>query len=247
MKRTFAAALSLSTLLLASLTVFGQTQTQSRDEAIREIETKRAEIAVLEKKVIAVPDSDREEFASFLTQPQTGIIRLLPRELYDGNGKRRLAIVGGGAFYSFVRKTHEYGQGSDILLAQNELSVGFAGADYGLLLDLGDVSIEQVASNDGAARALLDYKPPVKEADVRAEARKLWRGLELSGFTFTGRVPAIASSTYLLRSISPERSDIMAVFRVVRRDADGSIILLYKVLKTFPKPAMERTPIAEAN
>ncbi|HEX7772676.1 MAG TPA: hypothetical protein VF435_09665, partial [Pyrinomonadaceae bacterium] len=185
--------------------------------------------------------------ASFLSQPQTGIIRLMPRETYDGNAKRALAIRGGGAYYSFVRKTHEYGFGSDIELAQEQLSAGFAGADYGMLLNLGDVPLEQVASDHAATRALLDYTPPVKEPEVRAVQRKLWQGIELSGITFKNRIPAKVANTYLLRSISVDRSDIMVVFRVVRQDTDGSLILVYKVLKTFPKPTMERAPITEGN
>lgn len=245
MKKFSIATGILVTLLLAAVSSFAQTQ--SRDDVIKEIEAKRAELAVLEQKVLAVADSDRAEFAAFLSQPQTGIIRLLPRETYDGSAKRALAIRGGGAYYSFVRKTHEYGYGSDIELAQNYLSVGFAGADYGLLLNLGDVSLEQVANDHVATRALLDYTPPVREAEVRAENRKLWQGIELSGFTFKGRVPAKVSNTYLLRSISMDTSDTMVVFRIVRKDTDGSLILIYKVLKTFPKPKMERTPITEGN
>ena len=245
MKKIFLATAFIFTFVLSAFSVSGQTQ--SRDDVIRQIEAKRAELAALEKKVLAVADSDREEFASFLSQPQTGIVRLLPREIYDGKRERGLAINGGGAFYSFVRLTHEYGQGSDILLEQGNFSVGFAGADYGMLLNLGDVSLEQVANDHVATRALLDYKPPVREADVRAEYRRLWQGIELSGFTFKKRVPATVSNTYLLRSISMDRSDTLALFRVVRKDTDGSLILVYKVLKTFPKPTMERTPITEGN
>jgi hypothetical protein len=234
--------LTTVTLLLVVACLNVAAQTQSRDDVIKEIEAKRAELAVLEKKVLAVADSDRAEFAAFLTQPQTGVIRLLPREIYDGNSKRRLAISGGGAYYSFFLKTHEYGRGSDIELAQDYLSVGFAGADYGLMLNLGDVSLGQVANDHVATRALMDYTPPIKEADVRAEARKLWKGIELSGFNFTSRVPAKVSNTYLLRSISMEDSDTLTVFRVTRKDTDGSLILVYKVLKVFPTPKMERTP-----
>jgi len=230
------------TLILACLSVAAQSQ--SRDDVIREIEAKRAELAVLEKKVIAVSDKDREDFAAFLNQPQTGMIRLLPRETYDGNAKRALTINGGGAYYSFVRKTHEYGQGSDIELQQGQLSVGFAGADYGMLLNLGDVSLDQVASDHAATRALLDYTPPKKEAEVRAEFRKLWQGIELTGFTFKSRLPAEVSNTYLLRSISIERSDVVVAFRITRKDTDGSLILVYKVLKSFPKPTMERAQSA---
>ena len=233
------------TVVLACLNVAAQTET--RDDVIKQIEAKRAELALLEKKVLAVAESDKEEFAAFLTQPQTGIFRLMPREMYDGNTKRRLAIRGGGAYYSFVRKTHEYGQGSDIELQQEHLSVGFAGADYGLILNLGDISLDQVASDHGGTRALLDYVPPIKEAEVRAESRKLWKGIELSGFNFMSNVPAKISNTYLLRSISMDTSDVAAVFRVVRKDTDGSLIIVYKVLKVFPKPKMERTQVAEAN
>jgi hypothetical protein len=245
MKKIYLATGSMIVLVLSAFSVLAQTQ--SRDDVIKDIEAKRAELAVLEQKVLAVADSDRSEFAAFLSQPKTGIIRLLPRETYDGNAKRALAIRGGGAYYSFVRKTHEYGYGSDIELAQENLSVGFAGADYGLLLNLGDVSLDQVANDHVATRALLDYTPPVREAEVRAEFRKLWQGIELSGFTFKGRIPAKVSNTYLLRSISMDTSDTLVVFRVVRKDTDGSLILVYKVLKTFPKPKMERTPITEGN
>ena len=245
MKKLVAVTTVSLTFILACLSV--NAQTQSRDDVIKEIEAKRAELAVLEKKVLAVADSDREQFAAFLSQPQTGVIRLLPREIYDGNSKRRLAIAGGGAYYSFVNKTHEYGRGSDISLEQGYLSVGFAGADYGFILNVGDIPLDQVANDHAATRALMDYTPPVKEAEVRAEHYKLWKGIELSGFNFLSRVPAKVSNTYLLRSISIDDSDVMAAFRVVRKDTDGSLILVYKVLKTFPVPKMERTPIAEAN
>lgn len=245
MKKIYFATAFIFTLVLSAFSV--SAQTQSRDDVIKQIEAKRAELAVLEQKVLAVADSDREEFAAFLSQPQTGIIRLLPRETYDGNAKRALAIRGGGAYYSFVRKTHEYGYGSDIELAQEQLSAGFAGADYGMLLNLGDVPLEQVANDHAATRALLDYTPPVKEPEVRAVQRKLWQGIELSGITFKDRILAKVSNTYLLRSISVDRSDILVVFRVVRQDTDGSLIIVYRVLKTFPKPTMERTPITEGN
>lgn len=237
-----------ATAFILTLVVSASAQTQSRDDVIKEIEAKRADLAVLEKKILAVDDSDREEFASFLSQPQTGVIRLLPREIYDGKRERGLTINGGGAFYSFVRLTHDYGQGSDIMLEQGNFSVGFAGADYGMMLNLGDVSLEQVTNDYAATRAVLDYTPPTKEPEARAEYRKLWQqGIELSGFVFKSRFPAKVSNTYLLRSISMERSDILVVFRTVRKDTDGSFILVYKVLKSFPKPKLEKTSITEGN
>jgi len=241
MKKTFVVTTLGLALILACLNVAAQTQ--SRDEIIKQIEAKRAELADLEKKVLAVGDKDLEEFASFLSQPNTGAIRLLPRETYDGNKKRGLALNGGGAYYSFAHSTHEYGRGSDISLEQGHLKVGFAGADYGLILNLGDVSLDQIVTDHVATRALLDYAPPIKEGDVRGESRRLLQGIELSGFNFKSRVEAKVSNTYLLRSISIDTSDTLIAFRIVRQDTDGSLILVFKVLKKFPVPKMERAQV----
>lgn len=237
MKRIVVVTTFVLTLVLASLNVAAQ----SREDIVKEIEAKRAELTALEKKVLAPSDADRAEFAAFLSQPETGLIRLLPREKFDS---KVMTINGGGAYYSFVRSTHEYGHGSDISLDGGNLSVGFAGADYGMFLNVGDISLDQVTSDYLAARALLEYTPPAREPEIRAEYRKLWEGINLAGFTFKSRVAPKVSNTYLLRSISPDRSDIVAAFRIVRQDTDGSIIFIYKVLKKFPPPKMERTQTA---
>ena len=102
MKKISIATGSMIVLVLSALSLHAQT----RDDVIKELETKRAELAALEQKILAVADTDRAEFAAFLSEPQTGIFRLLPRETYLGNTKRGLANPGGGAFYSFVHSSH---------------------------------------------------------------------------------------------------------------------------------------------
>jgi hypothetical protein len=229
------------TFVLACLSIAAQTQAESREDVIQQIEAKRAELAVLEKKILSVSNADREENATLLSQPDTGIIRLLPRETYDGAKKRGLAINGGGAFYSFALAKHEYGQGSDIMLEQGDFSCGFAGADYGMLLNLGDVPLDQVVADHVSVRALFEYMPTSAEPDARKAQRALWQGMDLSGVVFKNRMPAKVSNTYLLRSVNFGGYDIAVAFRVTRKDTDGSMILLFKVLKRFPKPDLERT------
>ena len=241
MKRIVTVTTFSLTLVLACLSVAAQTQTESRDDAIKQLETKRAELVLLEKKILAVSDADREENATVLSQPDSGIIRLLPREMYDGAKKRGLAINGGGAFYSFALAKHEYGGGSDILLEQGDFSAGFAGADYGMLLNLGDVPLDQVVPDHFAVRALLEYMPTSAEPDARKAQRALWQGMDLSGVVFKNRMPAKVSNTYLVRSVNFGGYDIAVAFRVTRKDTDGSMILLFKVLKRFPRPNLERT------
>ena len=242
MKKITIASGILITLVLAAVSSFAQTQ--SRDDLFKEIQVKRNELVSLEKKFLEPSKADREANAAFLAESNTGIIRLLPREKYDSNDsyKRALTMRGGGAYYSFVLSTHEYGYGSDIELQQGQLSGGFAGFDHGFLLNLGDVPLQEVTTEHHTVRALLDFKPALKEPDIRKEQRALWQGVDIGGSLFKKSVPSIVSNTYLLRSVSYDDSDIAVAFRVVREDADGSVILVFKVLKKFPAPKAERTP-----
>src|SRR5688500_19437286 len=77
-------------------------------------ETRRrgASLTKEDRRLLAVPREERELHADFLSQSDTGLIRLLPRGVYD----KQLSLRGGGAYYSFDVRTHEYNYGSDIQL-----------------------------------------------------------------------------------------------------------------------------------
>jgi len=109
-----------------------------------------------------------------------GLIRLLPREIFDK--PERMTVRGGGAYYSFTRLTHEYGYGSDIELSRDEFSVGFAGADYGMITVLDDATIDSVTLDHPAAQFLAAHKPPVKLTDARVEQKLTSEGVTSDGF-----------------------------------------------------------------
>src|SRR6185369_11416792 len=120
-------------------------QTHSREDLLRQIKAKRTELNALEKDFLSPSEEDRNAYAAFLRTPDTGLFRILPRETYDDNAnkdRQRIVTRGGGAYYSFTRLTHEYGYGSDLELAQDKLTTGFAGLDYGMLTNIGDVPLE---------------------------------------------------------------------------------------------------------
>ena len=235
MKPIFAAALFLAILPALGSSVFAQSE--SREELLKEIETKRTELSALEKQFLAPSDEDWLAYAEFLKQPNTGLIRLLPREVYDKDS--RLTIRGGGAFYSFIRLTHAYGYGSDIMLEQGQLAVGFAGADFGMLANVGDVPIEGITA-DFPPRFITAYAPPEREPDAREEARRFQNGLTIDNLRYERRLPARVRTTYLLRSIDYSTSDVLVAFRVIRKDTDGSIIIVWRLLKKYPKPELAR-------
>ncbi len=219
-------------------------QSLAREDLQKEIEAKRAELEALEKQFLAPSAADREIFANFLSQPDTGLIRLLPREIYDSDvykkNKKTLTMCGGGAYYSFSRLTHEYGFGSDIQLDSGYLSVGFAGANYGMLLNIDDVSLDEISTEHPKVRFLSEYKAVTTEPEARIEQRRFGQGTEIDGTIYKCRIPLESNKTYLVRSIDYSTSDVLVVFRVVRKDSDGSAIIAWKLLQKFSVPNLAR-------
>lgn len=235
MTRRTGFSLALLSLLTLSFQVAAGAQAVDRAQAAAEIESLREQIKAREAVLLAPSPGDLEAHAAFLARPRTGLIRLLPREKWD----RKLSLSGGGAYYSFTRKTHEYGHGSDISLEQDQLSVGFAGADFGYLVNLGDVPLEAVTAETDGVSYLAGLSTPTAEAEARAAYRRLGAGFEAEGRTYRSRMPAVARQTYALRSVNYHDSDVLVAFRLVRKDADGSVVLLWKLLKKYPKPELE--------
>lgn len=235
MKRTVVSAAFLASFLLSSLVGFAQSQ--SRSDILKEIKAKRAEVDALEELYILPSEEDRLRYAEFLQLPDTGIIRLLPRERFD-TIRKSMQIRGGGAYYSFLRRTHEYGYGSDLSLERNLFQTGFAGFDYGMLTDIGDVAIENVMPDNKAVYALGSYRAAREEQVARNEYQKLGKGAEINGTHVCSRVPVNLNSTYLLRSINFLRSDVLVAFKVVRIDSDGSATIVWKIIKKFSAPKL---------
>jgi len=231
-------------LVLMALAIGTAGQSPSRQELLTQMTDKRAELQKLEEQFLAPSEKDRARFADFLKQPDTGLIRLLPREVFDESPKKAspLTVRGGGAYYSFSRLTHEYGYGSDIELQQNYLSVGFAGADYGMMFNLGDVNLDDLTLENPDVQRMAAYVVPSAVREARAEAMRLGQPAAIEGGDgFRSRLPVKVGTTYILRSFDFGRSDVLVAFHVVRKDSDGSVIIAWKLLKKFPKPELART------
>jgi len=237
MKRLLAALLFSA---ICSISVFAQTE--SRADILGEIEAKRAELAKLETAYIAIPADERSAFAEFLSQPNTGLIRLMPREKFDSysNQKSGLTLRGGGSYYSFSRREQDYGFATELGLEQGYLKVGFAGADYGMLLKLGDVRLEDVSTELPAVSFLAKYAAVSNEPDARVEQHRFAYGTVVEGVSYKDRLKAEVGATYLLRSITFNEADTLVVFKVVRQDEDGSLIIAWRLLQKYPTPKLAR-------
>ena len=202
-------------------------QELTREQNLQKIDELNNQIKTLENDVISPSAKDLKQ----AQKDGFSVFRIMPREKYD----HKLTINGGGAYYSFARKASDYGQGSDIELSQDNLSVGFAGANYGFIYDLGETSLADVSNDSVGVNFLINYKPPTNEPEIRVEQHKAHE-YETDGILFKRRVPNIVGHTYILRSINFHRSDILVAFKVHRKDTDGSLIIFWKLIKNFEKP-----------
>jgi hypothetical protein len=225
-------------LFLCCLTVCTQTRAQAdkRERAAAEIESLREQIKAREAVLLAPSDEDRKAYAEFLGRPGTGLVRLLPREKWDN----KLSMVGGGSYYSFTLRSNEYGRATDIGLEQGQFQVGFGGANFGFMAELGDVPLESVSNETEAVRFMAGFETPSAETEARLAGRQFYPARYEGGVRYVRTLPATPGRTYAVRSITYEESDVLVAFRVVRKDDDGSVILLWKLLQQYPKPSLQR-------
>jgi hypothetical protein len=222
----------------------------------RVLERPAPEDRVIKKGLLAPAAQDRTDYAAFLKESNTGLVRLLP---YQRTNER--LVRGGGAYYSFHYISHQYGRGSDLELRRpviitsgsvprrvlegvhDMLSVGFAGADYGMLANLGMVPLDEITAKDPRAHFLAKYEPPRDEPEARCEARRFAIGETIDGLLYKKTLPVQTGATYLLRSINYGESDVLVAFRVARRDDDGSAVIAWKLLKDFHPRKLENINI----
>lgn len=165
--------------------------------------------------------------------------KLLPRDVVTETSSDKdspLGVRGSGAYYSFTTRSHSYDKIPQISLDHGLLSVGFYGASYGLMADLGKVSLSGVDRELAEVKYLLSYKSPLYEKEVRAEKRDLVDSRQDK--LFRRDFPAVAGHTYLLRAISFDEADILVAFTVASISDDGSVNIYWRKIADFEKPIM---------
>lgn len=213
----------------------------------------KREDRIVKKGIFAPAESDVNAHMSILSQHKTGIMRLLPREAFDWQSykvAKRVDVRGGGSFFSFFNLSHDSNYGADIWYEKGQLIAGGSGGpDYGFLADLGDTPLEPFVASDPRADFSRLYTPPRKEYEARIEQRTFRfvfpshgdaAGVTIDGALYRKNLPAKLHHTYLLRSISYNKSDLLVAFRVVRISEDGGLTIAWKILKEFEPPRLLR-------
>ena len=208
-----------------------------------------------EKSLLTPSPEIRQQFAGFLELPNTGLIRMYPP------GRRRVISVtdlatgrrpGFGRYaslYSFTKARHGNGLNgyvdprlgwAELLLLNGRFLTGFNGEALGVLVALGDVPLETVTPETDGVTGLTNITPPADYFEAVSLSRRNRAGFALERFRYGSSLPVAENMTYVLRSTSNKRADILVGFRVVRVDELGGVTLIWRKLKIYPKPSWKR-------
>ena len=210
-----------------------------------------------EKLLLTPSTNDLERFADFLRQRDTGLIKIFPatrgsivsvQQLQRGESPGFISFA---STYSFTKTKHGHSlQGyvdpglgwGEIKFDADALTTAFTRSSVGLLVSLGDVPLETITVATAGASAIAEFKPPRDFIEEKQFIRVCRQGFELKGFIYRASLPVAVNNTYVLRSINNERADIFVALRIIREDEDGSLTMLWRKLKTNPKPSWKRKP-----
>jgi hypothetical protein len=215
---------------------------------------------------ILVPSvEDVERFSFFLRQPRAGLIKLVPERNCDSGGKvtsaspdcSKYSIPGAGSSYSFRIDNYRIARLADINYTGRNFRA-FGVLTHGILVSIGDVPLENVDSQSEAVISLIKLQPVTDFKEAEEFALKLDKGIQNKDLIYRNILPVMENTTYLLRSIAykgnstqtiqgitfdemelDKRKDVVVAFRVVRRDADGSVTLLWKELTSKNSPKLK--------
>lgn len=212
-------------------------QDPARDQKLAQIKAINSQIDVLNSKIgkivqdmLLPSDSDQRNADAAGVR----VFRLNPRETYG----QTVVPQGGGSYYSFTTGSHDYQKTAQISLEQNNLRTGFAGADYGLMSDLGDLPLQNIGPQTPEVAFLQGYKAPGNILDARVEQRRA-QEYKAEALFFKFYWPAVVGHTYVLRAITFGEADTLVAFRPVRKDIDGSLIIQWRPLADFDKPQLD--------
>lgn len=220
------------TVLFLFLVSLSTVSAQNRAQAIADYESLKQKAESLEKVILA-PSKEDSEIAS---RENLNVFRILPR----GNYPEHFFNRGGGAYYSFAKKSHSYNETPQIELQQNNLSVGFAGADFGFIADLGENPLSEMTGTTRGVSFLADDKLIEEGTESRNKYYKNGRDFVMDEVNYQQRLPAVVGHSYVLRAVNFRDADTLVVFKIHRKDDDGSLIIFWKLIKNFGKPTMAK-------
>ncbi|MGI8556203.1 MAG: hypothetical protein ACR2LT_07600 [Pyrinomonadaceae bacterium] len=205
------------------------------------------------------------KYAGFLSQPETGIVRLngnsdCAESAAVVNAKENClpySMPGAGTAYSFRTESYRAPHLSDLILSKNVLITDGV-LQQGIMVNLGNIPLEEVSLQTKGLKYLVDFTPVSNSEDLSKFDDLLSKGVNSDGFLYRLGFYAADQTTFALRSIAykgnvtrsfkgksynemdfDKRKDVIVAFRVVEQRPDGSVTILWKVLARRNAPTLK--------
>jgi hypothetical protein len=214
-----------------------------------------------DKKLVAPEAEFSAKYQEFLKQPKTGLLRLLAFSCSgDENGKdcKGNGITALGSAYSFRRNEYQLHSWADLWL-NNNFFVSDVLYGQGWLVALGDVEIENLSLTSKGADFLSLLTPASDLILAENQFEQSVEGIEENKLVYRKFLPVNENTTYVLRSVAyrgkfirsingwlkrdmtkgDTRADVIIAFRVIKRDAEGNVTLVWKELSRKDAPELD--------
>lgn len=213
-----------------------------------------------QKKRLSPHPQDLSRYDQFLRQPNTGIFRLMP-DLGCTENVNVLRVdpvcldfIPESSYYSFREREHTIEMLADIRL-RNGFFITDGVLAQGILVQLGEIELEKVTIASEGLKYISGFSPEQASPDAQKQYIQMMYGVMAGGYVYKKAVPTLENATYALRVVAykgsifrsfrgfrfdvldgDKRADLTIAFRVVRKDPDGAVTLLWKELERREAP-----------
>lgn len=210
------------------------------------------------KSKLKVDLKDISDNESFLKDSNTGIFKLLPLPEcvplnqvvpgFNANNEQEVSrsfecfqenevLKFFANAYSFREKKHLIIYKSDLVLEKGFLVTPEASVQT-ILVNLGDIQLNKVTLDSEGMKFLVSFKPKPLINDAVIQSLQIRDSITVGSYIYRNSLPVEENSTIALRSIaysdstasSGKNADVIIVFRIVRRQLDGAVTILWKEL-----------------
>jgi len=206
------------------------------------------------------------KYAEFLRQSETGLTKLIPdkgcaestRVINVSEECLKYSMPGAGSSFSFRTENYRIPRLADITYTDN----GFQSSGaliHALFVNLGDVPLDEVTPETKGMKYLIDFQPEPNFEKSKEVADRLMEGITQDGFLYRRGLYTVENTTFALRSIAyggksmrsvkgltyneldfDKRRDVIVIFRIVEKENDGSITILWKKLQEKDSPEIKK-------
>ena len=204
-------------------------------------------------------------YATFLKEPDTGIVRLVTDAGCAENSKvvnasercLKYSFPGAGNSFSFRTESYRIRHLADVTLSSGIFWVTGM-LMHAIMVDLGEGELRDVTLASPKLKFLNDFQPDTNFDAALITDNELIKGVERDGLVFRRNLPVRNGHVYILRSIAyqgrlmrsvkgadyneldfDKRRDVVTTFKVVDMEPDGTVTIVWKKLRSVPSPKMK--------